>query len=474
MPTKPNKAEFKATGADVVNTIVDSIDTNVSVPEVVAPNQLLANGTRATKAYALQTLRAAGDVITQYQPLANAFLSALYNRIGRVLITSKLYQNPWAGFKKGLLEYGETVEELFVNIIKANQFDPAVAEEEVFRRKLPDVRSAFHTMNYQKFYKTTVSNDQLRQAFLSFEGISNLVGKIVEALYTSANYDEFLVMKYLIGVKATAGAMYPVNIPTPATPSNSNSIVTIMKTWSDNLTFLKADYNEAGVFTHSAKEDQYFIMSTQFANVIDVETLALAFNLDKVELMGRIVRVDSFGFTPQEIDRLNDLLGDGNPTYVPIDDTINDDLKAIPAVCVDRDFFMIFDNFTNTTEQYNGEGLYWNYWYHLWKTFSTSPFANALIFTDATPAVVSVTVTPATATVNKGSLVHLAADVEVTGYASRQVRWEISGTNLSRNTHIDQQGRLTIAKDETATTITVTATSWYDDTKDGTATITVA
>lgn len=472
MPTMPKNQKLNANGADLVNSVASTIDSGVGIPPVVAPGQRLADGSRATKAYALQTLRAAGDTIVNYQPNANAFLSALVNRIGRVLITSKLYNNPWAGFKKGLLEYGETVEELFVNIINAHQFDPEVAENEVFRREKPNVLSAFHTMNYQKFYKTTVSNDQLRQAFLSFEGITNLVGKIVEAMYTSANYDEFLCMKYMIGVKATNGGMYPINIPTPATPSNSNSIVTIMKTWSDNLTFLKSDYNEAGVFTHSAKEDQYFIMTTAFANVIDVETLALAFNLDKVELMGRIVRVDSFGFTPQELDRLNTLLADGNPSYVPIDDTVNDSLNAIPAVVVDRDFFMIFDNLTNMTEQYNAQGLYWNYFYHLWKIYSTSPFANAIIFTDETPAVTSVTITPATATASKGSLITFSADVAVAGYASRQVKWEISGQTAPA-TVIDQQGRLTIGGLETAATITVTATSWFDDTKSDTATVTV-
>lgn len=51
-------------------------------------------------------------------------------------------------------------------------------------------------MNYQKFYPTTVSNDQLRQAFLSWQGITDLIGRIIEQLYTGANYDEFLVMKY--------------------------------------------------------------------------------------------------------------------------------------------------------------------------------------------------------------------------------------------------------------------------------------
>ena len=85
----------------------------------------------------------------QYQPLQNAFLSNLVNRIGRVIITSRLYEYPWAGFKKGLLEYGETVEEIFVEIARPYQFNPEKAETDLFKRRIPDVQAAFHTMNFE-------------------------------------------------------------------------------------------------------------------------------------------------------------------------------------------------------------------------------------------------------------------------------------------------------------------------------------
>lgn len=474
MPSMPKNKTLgdNASAANLVNTLTKDIVSPIDVPHVYAVGERMATGGIANKETSLNSLRDAGTTIVNYQPLSNAFLSALVNRIGMVLITSKLYSNPWARFKRGTLEFGETVEEIFANIMSAKQYDPDIAEEQVERRNKPDVRSAFHTLNYQKFYKTTVSNEQLRQAFLSFDGISNLVGKIIESMYTSANYDEFLVMRYLIGIKAVGGSFYPVNIAAP-TPANSNSIVTTMKTISDDITELAPDYNEAGVHAYSNKEDQYFIMTNKFANLIDVETLALAFNLDKVELMGRIIRVKSFGFSTQELARLNELFADGNPNYVPIDSATNDLFKAIPAVCVDREFFMIFDNLTTMRERANEEGLYWNYWLHLWKTFSTSPFANAIVFTDATPAVVSVTVSPDTVTAKKGNLITFNVDVEVTGYASAQVNWTMTG-NTSTNTKIDQQGRVTIAKDEAGPTITVTATSWFDQTKKGEATITIS
>lgn len=468
MPSIPEKKNLTASAADVVNSIRSEVGGTFAdqVPAAINEGQVLSDGTVATREMALGTLRQIGDVITTFQPLANAFLSALVNRIGRVIINSKMYSNPWAGFKRGLLEYGETIEELFVNIVQAQDFDPETAENEVFKRKIPDVRSAFHTMNYQKFYKTTVSNDQLRQAFLSFEGISDLIGKITEALYTSANYDEYLVMKYMLCYAMEHGAFHPVTIVQP-TAANSNSVVTTLKATSEKLQFLSADYNQAGVYNHTPKGDQYFIMTADFSSIVDVETLARAFNIDKVTLMGHTVIIDQFTFTTSETARLQELLG---TQYKALTTSIFAD---VPCVCVDRDFFMIFDNFQNMTEQYNGEGLYWNYWLHQWKTFSTSPFANAVIFTDETPAVSAVAVTPSALTMGKGTSTQFAATVTNAGFASTGVTWSISGQQ-SANTRIDGQGRLYIAQDETATTITVTATSVFDTGKSNTATVTVS
>lgn len=468
MPSIPEKKNLTASAADVVNSIRSEVGGTFAdqVPAAINEGQALSDGTIATREMALGTLRQIGDVITTYQPLANAFLSALVNRIGRVIINSKMYSNPWAGFKRGLLEYGETIEELFVNIVQAQDFDPETAENEVFKRKIPDVRSAFHTMNYQKFYKTTVSNDQLRQAFLSFEGISDLIGKITEALYTSANYDEFLVMKYMVCYAMEHGAFHPVTIAQP-TAANSNSVVTTLKATSEKLQFLSADYNQAGVYNHTPKGDQYFIMTADFSSIVDVETLARAFNIDKVTLMGHTVIIDQFTFTTSETARLQELLG---TQYTALTTSIFAD---VPCVCVDRDFFMIFDNFQNMTEQYNGEGLYWNYWLHQWKTFSTSPFANAVIFTDETPAVSAVAVTPSALTMGKGTSTQFTATVTNAGFASTGVRWSISGQQ-SANTRIDGQGRLYIAQDESATKITVTATSVFDAGKSNTAAVTVS
>lgn len=449
-------SKLRLATAEILNTIRDNASANYRdyVPVADPTDQ--------------QSVRNIGGIIMNYPALQNEYLNALMNRIGRVIITSKLFYNPWAGLKKGLLEFGETVEEIFVNIAKPFQFDPAVAESEVFKREIPDVRAAFHILNYQKFYKATISNDQLRQAFLSWQGITDLIAKIVDSMYTGANYDEFLTMKYMLARNILQGRMNVTEVA-PVSAENAKTIVSTIKGVSNVWEFPSTNYNLSGVTTQTDKRDQIILLNAKFDAVIDVEVLAVAFNMEKAEFMGNRILVDSFGAL--DTARLNLLFKD-DPNYVPLSQEELSALDAIPAVMVDRDWFMIFDNFYNFTENYNGQGLYWNYFYHTWKTFSVSPFANNTVYVAGAPTVTSVTVTPATATVLKGQSLHLTANVVTTNFAPKSVTWSMTG-NTSQDTHIDIYGNLFVAEDETGTTITVTATSTFDNTKTGTSTITV-
>lgn len=452
MPVKPKIKTLTNSSVDVLNVIRENASQNYR--EYVP---------KATKDAA--SIRQIGAVIMDYPALQNEFLNALVNRIGRVLITSKMYENPWSMFKKGMLEFGETIEEIFVNMTKPHQFDPEIAESNLFKREIPDVRAAFHIMNYQKYYKATVSNDQLRQAFLSWQGITDLIAKIVDAMYTGANYDEFITMKYMLARHILDGHMYPVQIPAVET-ANMKQIVSKIKGVSNQYEFQSNKYNLAGIYTHTKKRVQYILINSTFDAEMDVEVLASAFNMSKADFMGQRVLVDSFGSL--DTDRLTELFADDTTFKMPSKDELTA-LDAIPAILVDRDWFMIFDNFYNFTEQYNGEGLYWNYWYHVWKTFSVSPFANNALFVPGVPSVTSVTVSPAAVEASVGQDVQFNAVVVTNNFAPKSVDW----TTNSENAEVDSSGKVTL-KDEATGSITVTATSTFDKAKIGTGTITVS
>lgn len=420
------------------------------------------------------SLHAIGDFIMSYQPYQNAFLNALVNRIGRTIVTSKMWNNPWARFKRGYMEFGETVEEIFVNIAKPHSYDPATAESEVFKREIPDVRAAFHTMNYQKFYKATISNDQLRQAFLSWNGITDLIARIVDSLYTGMRKDEWLVMKYMMCRELLNGGFHPVQVDAVTTdPSDS---VTKFRQYTNLLTFLTSQYNRAGVETYTDVPNQAIFITAEAEAMIGVNVLAAAFNMSEVDYLGQRVLVDSWEFNASDTARLAEIFAD-DATYEPISGPDLTTLQNVVAAKVDGSedggWFMVFDNYENFTQNYNGQGLYWQYWYHAWKTFSVSPFANAVAFYAGASEITQVTVTPASADVYVGQSIQMAAAVTGTGLIDKAVTWSVSGSKSpTGGTTIDPySGILHVASDEPAdTALTVTATA--TDAQTGTATIT--
>lgn len=452
MPVKPHIKTLTNSSVDILNAIRNSSTTNYKeyVP-IATPNA--------------ESLREIGTIIMDSPNLQNEFLNALVNRIGRVIVTSKLYDNPLKMFKKGILEFGETIEEIFVNIAKPFQYDTSTSEQTVFKREMPDVRSSFHIMNYQKYYKVTIQNEQLRQAFLSWDGITNLIAKITESMYTSANYDEFQVIKYLLAKHIINGTMHTETILDNLALEKK---VSAIKAISNKFTFPRSDYNLAGVVNQTLKDNQYILVNADFEAEMSVEVLATAFNMNKAEFIGHEVLVDGFGDI--DIDRLNKLFERDN-TYTELSQDELDALNKIPAVLVDENFFMIFDNLIKFTEIYNGEGLYWNYWLHTWKTFSVSPFANNTVFVPAIPTVTDVTVSPSTVTLNKNSSFTFTANVTTTNFASKEVNWTVDSDNAT----ISKSGMVTILDSaKTGNKITVTATSVYDNDKKGESTITIA
>lgn len=100
--------------------------------------------------------------------------------------------------KKGMLDYGETIEEVYTSLAKAKIYDPESAETDFMKREMPDVQSIFHKIDYKNLFKVTVQRRDLERAFLSADGVYNLVSDIVSSLYSGMEYDEFITMKQLI------------------------------------------------------------------------------------------------------------------------------------------------------------------------------------------------------------------------------------------------------------------------------------
>lgn len=317
-----------------------------------------------------------GEVIYGTPAFANQFINALVNRIAIVRVQSATFNNPYSILKKGYLEFGETVEDIFVSIAKAVDYTPEKASEREFKRTLPDIRSAFHTMNWRVMYPVTIQDEDLRQAFLSVDGVTDLIAKIVDSVYTAAEYDEFLLFKYLLIKAISHGKMKPTVIESD---TDLTASAVAFRSASNILPFMSSEYNEANVKTNTPKSRQIIFMDAKFNAQYDVNVLASAFNMNKADFMGRLFLIDNWtDFDNERFDiiRAN---SDGIEEITSAELALLNDVKA---VLVDENWFQVYDNNNKFTEQYVASGLYWNYFYHVWKTVSSSPFANAIVFVD--------------------------------------------------------------------------------------------
>ena len=361
MPRRIAISNLNASTLDILNTIRANASAEYQqyVPEV----------TKATD------IPKVGEVLYGYPAFANQFINALVNRIALVRVKSATFNNDYAELKKGYLEFGETVEEVFVSIAKAREFSAEKAKDREFKRTLPDVRSAFHTMNYRVQYPVTIQDEDLRMAFMSINGVQDLIAKIVNSVYVAEQYDEFLLFKYLL-IKAIAhGKTFNVNVP--ISQAGMTGAASAFRGMSNRLTFMSKDFNAEHVTTVTSKDDQYIFMSSDFNAKFDVEVLASAFNMEKANFMGRLKLIDDF--STFDNDRFSEIMAGSDM----LDPVTNDELKITKDVCaviVDREWFQIYDNNNKFTEDYVASGMYWNYFYNVWKTISWSPFSNIVTF----------------------------------------------------------------------------------------------
>ena len=388
---------------------------------------------------------AVGEVLVGYPAMANQFLSSLVNRIAAVRIKSAVFNNAYAMLKKGYLEFGETVTEYFVQIAKAREFSAEKAEQRELKRTIPDVRAAFHIMNYRVQYPVTIQDLDLRQAFTSEQGVQDLIARIVDSVYTAAEYDEFLLFKYLLIKAISKGKMKPVAFD--ATDMKTGAVA--FRGASNDLAFISTEYNESGVHTATPKADQVIFMDSHFNAAYDVDVLAAAFNMDKADFTGRLMLIDNFtSFDNERFDVIranSDMLEEVTDSELAL-------MADVKAVLIDQEWFQIYDNNTMFTEKYVASGSYWNYFYNVWKTVSYSPFSNAIVFVDdgaTITAPASFTFTVADKSADANNVVFSLVPTEATALSDQTYNFVQTQAATQAGIAIHKYGAVIIPADDT-------------------------
>lgn len=322
-----------------------------------------------------------GKVMMQYQPIMNRFMNQLVNVWALQKIDKMYFTSPFAFAKRGMLEYGETIESVWVKIAAAHSFCSDTDPWAMLKQEKPDIAVAFMNRNREEFFKKTVNREMLRSAFYSEQGLGNFVDRVIDSMYTGNEVSEML---YAMGAIASAidnGFIKMVHVTDPVDEQSAKDFLTTMRVVSNNLLFPSENYNAAGVLNTTARENQRVFITPKADAVTSVQALAYAFHMDEAQILGRITVIPEIPNHPE-----------------------------IVAIVADDEWLNIYDQLFETSEFYNSEKLYWNYWLHVWQIYFTSPFHNAVALTTEQVEEYTAVAITGEATIAKGAQGKYAAD----------------------------------------------------------------
>ena len=293
-----------------------------------------------------------------YQPMLNEFVTNLINRIGLTIIRNKSYNNPLSLFKKGSVPLGTDIQDIYENPAEAEQYEYSnTAMAKLLTITDPDTHVAYYRRNRQDLYTKTIAREGLQGAFVSWEEFENYIAGITNSLYSGNYIDEFKYTKQLIDGAYDSGKVIQKQVTLPTSEATSKAFLKEVRALYDNMTFPSTEYNAyskfsgaKGTITTWTDSDRIcLIVRADVMAEVDVEALASAFNIDKANFIGRVIKVDKFE---------------------------NDEILGV--VC-DESWLQIYDNIFRFDEFYNARTMSWNEYLHAWGTYAICPFANAVM-----------------------------------------------------------------------------------------------
>lgn len=289
-----------------------------------------------------------GNAFQTYTLLYNEFCEALFNKIGKTIIEQKLFKNRLARFKQGEILTHQDVEEIFIEMGKAEgTYDPE-GKNPLGRRPAPDVKVIYHRENRRDVYCESVGDIDFVRVFRSEASLDTFISGIINRIYSGANYDEWLHMKNLI---ATYDGYFVYEVEEPIDEATGKDFVKTVRKAVNDLSFPSTQYNKAGVMTWSDPANMVLLVNKDVLAEIDVEVLSKAFNMGKTDIQIEIIPMDDFGSLTN--------------TY---------------AIMLDEQAFRVYDTLSHFEPQRNAQGMFTNYFYHVHQILSLSTFKNAVAF----------------------------------------------------------------------------------------------
>ncbi|MBO5712858.1 MAG: hypothetical protein J6R88_01475 [Clostridia bacterium] len=337
---------------EVLNTIRNNADSEYQSRIPVATQNNIAEIGRAFETY---------DV--EY----NHFVTTLMHKIGKTTVETALFNNKLKSFKSGSLLSMQDIEEIFVEAFRVAEGtydrEGGVGEGGVNpfkRREYQDTKVVYHRMNRQDKYVITLYKDDVIKAFTSATKLDEFISAQFNSLYSGAEWDEFTHMKQLLAEGIKAGDFFDYTVPAIGTANQTDAqlqkackdfVRTVKKAIKD-VEYPSTNFNPAGVKTLTKKSNLVLFINKDVPAHLDVDLYSSIFGPGYADLGIEIVELDNFG-------------ADDNGTY---------------ALLCDKEWFKVYDTKNEMRQLENPDGLYTNYWLHIWQVLSYSKFKTAIRF----------------------------------------------------------------------------------------------
>ena len=340
---------------EILNTIRANADTEYQTRVPVATKDNISDIGRAFQTYSLAY---------------NTFIESLIHKIGLTLLQTKSFKNKLARFKSGSILTEQDIEEIWVDQFRTAEgsYDKNGGMESggihpFKRRSYNDVKVMYHRMNRQDKYVISIGMVDVIRAFRSEGTLNAFLTAQFNSIYTGAEFDEYVHMKQLFaeaikakrkdedGADTTVPELFTYEVPEiTGTVDTARTFIRTAKKAIKDMEYPSTLYNPAGVKTWSSANDLVMFVNKDVAVHMDVDFYAQIFGPNYAKMNVEVVELDNFG-------------SDDTGTY---------------AIICDKDWFKVYDTLNTLEDIKNPEGLYKNYWLHIWQILSYSKFKNAI------------------------------------------------------------------------------------------------
>lgn len=332
----------------------------------------------------------------------NEFYDKLVNLVGLQMINTVDFTNPFSDLKKGKMEYGMTIEDIFVEMARGQKYVPGTrAGEEApdqFEINKANLKTAFYSTQLEREYGKTIHNQDVKRAFMSADPVSTLTSAVMQSMRSGEEYDDYRMTIALLArqiEEATKSSEWngEVKLLTDYNTLNDTTLTAeeairdkdflsymseTMQTWSDRLKYVRSDLNLAGVDQTLPKDRQHILMLGDMEAKFRVYLNTWAYNKGELSL-GSVRTFDAWYSIGADST-------DPTPVVSPEDISVKSDFGlggSTPAIAVmfDPNMVKIYNKENITENARNSRGHYTNIWHTVADIYACSPFHNFVLFT---------------------------------------------------------------------------------------------